>query len=100
MPSRTVEDDLEGFGISFLEANACGKPVVAGRSAGVEDAVVHGETGLLVNPESEIEVAEAILTLLGDRDQAESLGRQGKDRVLRQFTWDHVAKSYLGLLGI
>jgi len=59
MPSRTIQDkgDFEGFGITYLEANACCKPVIGGRSGGVADAVLDGETGLLVDPNSSHDIA-------------------------------------------
>jgi phosphatidylinositol alpha-1,6-mannosyltransferase len=102
MPSRIERGsgDLEGFGISFLEANACGKPVVAGRSGGVEDAVIQGETGLLVDPESENEVAESTIELLTNEKMAATLGTQGRNRILNQFTWNHIAQRYMDLLGL
>ena len=102
MPSRIERGsgDVEGFGISFLEANVCGKPVVAGRSGGVEDAVVHGKTGLLVDPESEEVVAEKIIELLTNEKLAATLGSQGRNRILDQFTWNHIAQMYLNVLGL
>jgi phosphatidylinositol alpha-1,6-mannosyltransferase len=89
MPSRERREksDVEGFGIVFVEAGACGLPVVAGRSGGIRDAVVEGETGLLVEPESEEQVAAALLRFLSDRDLAERMGRQGRERAERLFRW-------------
>ena len=92
MPNRETSDgSVEGFGIVFLEANACGKPVVAGRSGGAVDAVVDGETGYLVPPQDEEEVAHAICTLLGDPVLAARLGQQGRRRVDREYRWETVA---------
>jgi phosphatidylinositol alpha-1,6-mannosyltransferase len=82
----------EGFGIVCLEAAACGKPVVAGRSGGLPDAVSDGITGILVDPKDIGAVAEAILTLLQDTALAQRMGREGRARVLREFTWDHMAR--------
>ncbi|MDX1688509.1 MAG: glycosyltransferase family 4 protein [Candidatus Promineifilaceae bacterium] len=88
MPNRTLpNEDVEGFGIVFLEANAFGKPVIAGRSGGAVDAVVDGVTGLLVDPQDARKVSQAILALLRDSDYAERLGRQGKRRVEEELTW-------------
>ncbi|MFW6147364.1 MAG: glycosyltransferase family 4 protein [Thermodesulfobacteriota bacterium] len=102
MPSRIERDsgDVEGFGITFLEANVCGKPVVAGKSGGVEDAVVHGKTGFLVNPTSEKEISDKIVKLLTDEKLAESIGSQGRARILDEFTWNHIAQRYIRLLGL
>jgi phosphatidylinositol alpha-1,6-mannosyltransferase len=77
--------DVEGFGIVYLEANAAGRAVVAGRSGGVEDAVIDGETGVMVDPESIDEVAEALIRLLRDDDLRRRLGEQGRTRVRRDF---------------
>ena len=93
MPSRANLEacDVEGFGIVFLEANACGKPVIAGRSGGIADAVVDGETGLLVPPDSSEMLAESICRVLSHKEYAERLGQQGRERAIREFSWDAVA---------
>lgn len=88
MPNRTVNQDLEGFGIVFLEAAAARRPSIAGSTGGTREAVVDGVTGLLVNGESEQEVARAVCELLGDRDRADQLGAAGRARVERDFTYD------------
>jgi phosphatidylinositol alpha-1,6-mannosyltransferase len=67
MPNRTMPDgDTEGFGLVFLEANACGRAVIGGRAGGAVEAVRDGESGLLVNGENVAEIAEAIKRVLGD----------------------------------
>ena len=75
----------EGFGIVFLEANSFGKPVIAGNSGGIPDAVIDGVTGLLVNPEDPKEIAQAIIRLLKDEALAKRLGENGRRRVEREF---------------
>ena len=74
--SRRYELMAEGFGISLVEASACGLAVVGGRSAGVVDAVRDGETGLVVEPEPGA-VAQGIATLLGDPARRARLGAGG-----------------------
>jgi glycosyltransferase involved in cell wall biosynthesis len=59
MPSKG-----EGFGIVFLEALACGKPVIAGKTDGSIDAVLNGRLGVLVNPESVDEISTALIQVL------------------------------------
>jgi phosphatidylinositol alpha-1,6-mannosyltransferase len=67
MPNRDMPDgDTEGFGLVFLEANACGKPVVSGRAGGVPDAVRDGVNGLAVNGENIGDIAQAVSRLLQD----------------------------------
>ncbi len=80
----------EGFGIVCLEAGACGKPVVAGRSGGLVDAVDHDKSGLLVDPQDIGAVAEALVSVLNDPAVADRLGKEGRRRVLERFTWDKV----------
>jgi len=80
----------EGFGIVCLEAGACGKPVVAGRSGGLVDAVEHDRTGLLVDPQDIGAVAEALVSVLTDATLADRLGKEGRRRVLERFTWEKV----------
>lgn len=95
---RLDGDDVEGFGMVFLEANACGKPVVGGRAGGIPEAVVEGVTGLLVNPHSPEQIAEALANLLVDRDLARRLGEQGRSRVVREFQWTQVGERILNLI--
>ncbi len=98
MPAKDIDGDVEGFGIVYLEANAYGKPVIGGLSGGVSDAVLDGETGLLVNPGDRGEIADAAIRLLKDRDLAERLGRQGKLRVEREYRWELQADTLKTLL--
>jgi len=99
MPSRLPQGGVggEGFGIVFLEANAHGLPVVAGNVGGALDAVVHGETGLLVDPTDPKAVADAICTLLLDPGRAGELGRAGAARA-RRFVWPAIAERVEELL--
>jgi phosphatidylinositol alpha-1,6-mannosyltransferase len=92
MPSRAQLEkcDVEGFGLVFLEANACGKPVIGGRSGGIPDAIVDGETGLLVNPHDLEDIASALIRLLSDHELADRLGEQGRLRVVNKFNWMQV----------
>ncbi|HLC99907.1 hypothetical protein A2841_03860 [Candidatus Kaiserbacteria bacterium RIFCSPHIGHO2_01_FULL_48_10] len=88
MLSRQVGiGDVEGFGIVYLEANMFGKPVIAGRSGGTEDAVIDGETGLLVDPTNTDEIQSAIAELLLDSEKAKTMGEKGRQRVNEVFQW-------------
>jgi phosphatidylinositol alpha-1,6-mannosyltransferase len=75
----------EGFGIVYIEAAACGLPVVALDQGGAREAVAHGETGLLVD-RTEAAVGAAMLRLLGDRSLGRRMGRAGRARVCRDFS--------------
>jgi phosphatidylinositol alpha-1,6-mannosyltransferase len=86
LPCRFIPpNDIEGFGIVFLEANLYGKPVIAGNTGGATEAVQHNTTGLLINPENKFELEEAIFKLYTDRDLSTKLGRNGRLRVLEQY---------------
>jgi phosphatidylinositol alpha-1,6-mannosyltransferase len=98
MPSRESPNDAEGFGIVYLEANACGKPVIGGRSGGVPEAVLDNQTGLLTNPTDVEEIANSVVRLLNDPLLAKRLGEQGKERVLKEFTSNYMAERVLRLI--
>lgn len=92
MPSRLPPGGAggEGYGIVFLEAGAHGLPVVAGAVAGALDAVIDGETGLLVAPQDPRAVADAVAGLLLDPERAERLGDAGARRAA-EFSWPRMA---------
>ena len=96
MPNREVVDpgqgslSVEGFGVVFLEAAACGKPVIAGRSGGAVHAVDDGQTGLLVDGDDVADV-EAALRTLADPARRAAMGAAGID-FARRFDWDTSAR--------
>lgn len=100
MPCRTRRGGLEveGLGIVFLEASATGLPVVAGRSGGSPDAVLDGETGLVVDGTSVDSVADAVAELLADPVGAAAMGAAGRDWVEREWRWDVLAARLRELL--
>ena len=95
--------EQEGFGIVFVEAAACGIPQVAGDSGGAPEAVVHGETGLLVErPGIPSEVASALERLIGDPAERRRLGQQSRRRAVDLFAYDVLAArlaAYLTAVG-
>jgi len=86
--SRKLGLEVEAFGIAFIEAAAVGRPGVAGDSGGAPEAVIHGETGLVVDGREIDQVADAIIELLVDPRQAMKLGMAGAGRVHSDFTWE------------
>ena len=86
MPNRDIEGDTEGFGIVYLEANACAKPAIAGCAGGTGSAVEDGLNGLRVDGD-EVEAVEAgIARLLLDAEESKRLGEAGRQRILGGFT--------------
>jgi phosphatidylinositol alpha-1,6-mannosyltransferase len=91
----TLEHDagqVEGFGLVFAEAHSYGKAVVAGHSGGVADAVLHDETGVVVDGDDSDALADAIITLLKDEALAQRLGEAGKKRVEKDLNWTAFTK--------
>jgi glycosyltransferase involved in cell wall biosynthesis len=78
---------LEPFGLVPVEAMSCGTPVVGVREGGVQESVVHDRTGLLVQRDP-AKFAEAIQSLLSNPARAAEFGRNGRDHVLRNWTWE------------
>jgi glycosyltransferase involved in cell wall biosynthesis len=92
----------EGFGTVALEAHAASKPVIAARATGVQDAVIHGVTGILVPVGDAQALANALALVIRDRSLAAALGSAGRERVMREFrqeiVWDAIAQEYLQVL--
>jgi phosphatidylinositol alpha-1,6-mannosyltransferase len=90
--SRIMDQRVEGFGISLVEASACGLPVLAGQTGGIPDAVRQGQTGLLVDAEQPAQVITALRRLLDDRALAVRLGMAGRHAVETYYNWNRVAR--------
>jgi glycosyltransferase involved in cell wall biosynthesis len=82
----------EGLGLVFLEAAACGLPVVATRRGGIPEVVRDGETGLLLTrPDDPSELAEKIISLLDSPELRERLGAAGREWITANFSWEKIA---------
>lgn len=95
MPNRMINQDTEGFGMVFLEAAACGKPVVAGKAGGTGSAVIDNVTGLRVDGTSVEAISSALERILKDKEFASQLGQNGRTRAVECFSWDEVARKTL-----
>ena len=89
MPSRDrfFGLEVEGLGIVYLEASACGVPVIVGKSGGAPDAVVENKTGLIVDGTEPAEIADAVCKLLSDKELAKQMGQSGRDWVVANWQW-------------
>lgn len=92
MTPREVLPDIEGFGIVYLEANACGKPVIGTISGGVTDAIQDEKTGLLIEREHPAAISQAIIRLAKDERLRNRLGNYAKDWVKIEMTWERAAQ--------
>ena len=102
MPSRSrlAGLEVEGLGIVYLEASACGLPVVAGNSGGASDAVIEGKTGFVVNGNKIDSIANAAITLLTNPELAIAMGAAGRDWIVKEWSWDLWAAEFAKTLGI
>lgn len=89
----TSADAIEGFGMVYIEASACGVPVIGPRGTGAEAAIVHGQTGLLTEPSVD-GIAEAMRTILRDRAAAQRMGAAGIAHV-QQFDWQRIGQEWV-----
>lgn len=94
-----VADDPEGFGLTVAEAMWKRRPVVTTRVGGIQDQVLDGETGLLIDDPRDLGAcAAAVETVLGDQELARRMGEAGRQRVLDEFLAVHHLREYAALL--
>ncbi|GGI07263.1 glycosyltransferase family 4 protein [Egicoccus halophilus] len=100
MPCRTrrAGTDVEGLGIVYLEAQACGVPAIAGRSGGAPEAVRDGETGTVVDGRDPQALLAALDSWLGDPAARARAGTAGRAWVERQWSWDAIAAGFARVL--
>jgi phosphatidylinositol alpha-1,6-mannosyltransferase len=96
--SRLAGLEVEGWGNVFIEAAACGRPVVVGDSGGARESLIDGETGIVVDGRDVDEVAEAVADLLADPIRARAMGAAGRTRVERDHRWPEIARTLAGWL--
>jgi phosphatidylinositol alpha-1,6-mannosyltransferase len=100
MPSRSrlAGLEVEGLGIVYLEASACGLAVIGGKSGGAPDAVLEGETGFAVDGTSADSVAEAAVALLDNPELARQMGVRGRQWIIDEWRWEIWAQKFAQLL--
>lgn len=93
LPSIIDNDgNYESFGIVALEASVCGKPVIVGSKGGQTDAVIPGETSLVVNAEDENNIVNAIAYLIENKEITNRMGKAGRQHAVENFSWDKIAE--------
>ena len=100
MPARTRGRglDTEGLGIVYLEAQACGVPVVAGDSGGAPETVTR-ESGVVVDGRDADELARELLELLADEGRRKAMGAAGRAYTERAWTWEVMGARLRRVLG-
>jgi glycosyltransferase involved in cell wall biosynthesis len=90
-PIIDAQGDTEGLGVVFLEANACETPVIGTRVGGVVDAITDGRNGLLLSPQQPEALAEAIIRLMRDPELRATMGKNGRELVIKRFNWPAIS---------
>ncbi|UCF04214.1 MAG: glycosyltransferase [bacterium] len=86
---------FEPFGMTAIEAMACGTPVVASKFGGIRNVIITGDNGLLVDPQDETEFADAISKLLADKGLRDRYGQAGCETVRQKFSWEAIADRHI-----
>jgi len=97
-----LPSEYEAFGIVLLEAMASYKPCIGTRVGGVPEVIEDGRTGVIVDYDNHIQLADALTGLLKSEDRRSGMGKRGRERAVRHFSWDRIVeeieKVYLELL--
>ncbi|MCK4358152.1 MAG: glycosyltransferase [Candidatus Cloacimonetes bacterium] len=86
---------FEPFGMTAIEAMACGTPVIASKFGGIKNVISTGENGILVNPENPNEFADEMITLLKDKKKAKYIGQKGNETIVKYYSWEAIAERHL-----
>jgi glycosyltransferase involved in cell wall biosynthesis len=87
-----LPSSYEGLGCVYLEAMACAKPAIGCRGQGIEQVIEHGKSGMLVTPDNEHELTDAMLTLLRDKEMRQRMGTNARAVILDRLTLSHQAQ--------
>lgn len=87
LPNRTIGNDIEGFGMVLVEAQSCGKPVIAGDSGGTRETMLVGESGFIIDCTKPQTIAKKIIELLSAPNDLQAMGALGRQHVLNSLDW-------------
>jgi phosphatidylinositol alpha-1,6-mannosyltransferase len=94
LPNRTVGIDIEGFGMVLVEAQACGKPVIAGDSGGTKETMLINQSGFVIDCTDAQLISNTVAKLLADPEQIVQMGKIGRQHVESELDWlAHVQKA-------
>jgi len=99
LPNREVNGDFEGFGMVLLEAQSCGKPVLAGDSGGTAETMQRGKTGVIVDCTQPAPLAEAVCDLLTDENRRIQMGTAAREWAVGEFDWNALAAKAAAIFG-
>ncbi len=85
---RAKSGDQEGLGLVIVEAMGCGCPVIASNIPAVHDTVIHNQTGILVQPGSPQDLAQAVITALDDKSLCRKIAPMARHKVEHEFDWE------------
>ncbi len=94
-PNIKIEGDMEGFGISVIEASSCKLPVVASKLEGLQDAIKDNQNGFLIEPCDAEAYAQKIQSLLSDDMERKNFGEKSRRFVVDNYKWENIAKQYI-----
>jgi phosphatidylinositol alpha-1,6-mannosyltransferase len=98
LPNREVNGDIEGFGMVLIEAQACGKPVIAGASGGTAETMQVEKTGLVVDCSRPEPLSNAVCRILLDFPRKQQMGKAARQHAIHQFEWQHLTARAAQLL--
>jgi phosphatidylinositol alpha-1,6-mannosyltransferase len=87
LPNRTIDNDIEGFGMVLVEAQSCGKPVIAGDSGGTKETMLLGESGVIIDATQPSNIASTVVGMLSDEQKLKDMGSKGREHVLKSLDW-------------
>jgi phosphatidylinositol alpha-1,6-mannosyltransferase len=87
LPNRTINNDIEGFGMVLVEAQSCGKPVIAGDSGGTKETMLLGKSGVVIDATQPSNIASTVVGMLSDEQKLTDMGSKGREHVLQSLDW-------------
>jgi phosphatidyl-myo-inositol dimannoside synthase len=87
LPNRTIGNDIEGFGMVLVEAQSCGKPVIAGDSGGTKETLIDGQTGIIIDATQQHNIVATVIPLLKDNQKLRCMGENGRGHVMQNLDW-------------